>query len=95
MFFGDLLQLPPVKGNQPFIQVSFLEAKQRVGAIASLNLWKTLAYDALASDMRQNGDKHYANILSAVRTGRITDQQFSTLSNRLISRGRRASVKKS
>jgi len=33
VFFADFLQLPPVKGNQPFIPVTFLEVKQRFGAI--------------------------------------------------------------
>ena len=39
VFFADFLQLPPVKGNQPFIPVSFFEAKQLLGAIASVDLW--------------------------------------------------------
>ena len=38
VFFADFLQLPPVKGNQPFVPVSFFEAKQRLGAIASVDL---------------------------------------------------------
>ena len=35
-FFADQLQLPPVKGNQPFVPVTFQEAKTRLGSIASL-----------------------------------------------------------
>ena len=42
--FGDLLLLPPVKGNQPFIPVTFLEAKTRLGAVGSVDLWKTFLY---------------------------------------------------
>ena len=38
VFFADFLQLLPVKGNQPFIPVTFLEAKQRFGAIASVDV---------------------------------------------------------
>jgi len=40
VFFADFLQLPPVKGHQPFVPVTFLEAKQRLGSIASIDLWK-------------------------------------------------------
>ena len=37
VFFADFLQLPQVKGNQPFVPVTFLEAKQRLGSVASLH----------------------------------------------------------
>jgi len=47
VLFADLLQLPPVKGNQPFNAVTFLKAKQRLGATASINLWKTFHYEEL------------------------------------------------
>jgi len=43
VFFADFLQLPLVKGNQPFIPVTFLEAKQRVKTIASVDLWKAFS----------------------------------------------------
>jgi len=57
VLFADFLQLPPVKGNQPFIPVTFLEAKKRVGAIASLDLWKAFEYDELTINVRQNGER--------------------------------------
>ena len=41
-FFGgisaDLLQLPLVKGTQPFITVTSLEEKQRIGCIGTIDL---------------------------------------------------------
>ena len=61
VFFADFLQLPPVKGTQPFIPVTFLEAKQRLGAIASLDLWKIFTYDELTINMRQSVDREYAD----------------------------------
>jgi len=76
VFFADLLQLPPVKGNQPFIPVTFLEAEQRLGAIASVDLWQTFIYDELTINMRQSGDKEYSDLLSNVRVGQITDDHF-------------------
>ena len=92
VFFADLLQLPPVKGNQPFVPVTFLEAKQRVGSIASLDLWKIFSYDELTINMRQSGDRQYADLLSDLRTGKITDTAHSLLSQRLIVHDRRATV---
>jgi len=92
VFFADLLQLPPVKGNQPFIPVTFLEAKQRLGAIASVDLWQTFSYDELTINMRQSGDKEYSDLLSNVRVGQITDDHFLLLAQRLITPGRRATV---
>jgi len=92
VFFADLLQLPPVKGNQPFIPVMFLKAKQRLGAVASLYIWQTFKYDELTIDMRQCSDKEYADLLSRVKVGTISDQKYSLLTTRLISPGRRVTV---
>ena len=52
VFFGDLFQLPPVKGNQPFIPVTLLEAKQRVGAVGSVDIWAEMTYDELTANVR-------------------------------------------
>ena len=38
LFFADLLQLPPVKGNQVFLDVSYEEMKKRIGAIGCLKI---------------------------------------------------------
>jgi len=70
VFFADFLQLPPVKGNKPFIPVKFLEAKQRLGAIASLDLWKIFTYDELTINMRQSADREYADMLADIRIGK-------------------------
>ena len=83
--FGDFLQLPPVKGNQPFQPVTAREAKQRLGAIASLSLWEKFEYDELTINMRQNSDAAYASLLSNVRHGRITDEEYAMLQTRCIS----------
>ena len=92
VFFGDFLQLPPVKGNQPFIPVTFLEAKQRFGAIASLDVWSEFEYEELTINMRQNSDRDYADLLSNLRIGQLTDQQYGLLQERLIKTGERATI---
>ena len=84
VFFADFLQLPPVKGNQPFIPVTFLEAKQRFGAIASINVSQTFEYDELTINMRHHADN--------IRVSNLTDEQYHLLSGRLITPGGRATV---
>jgi len=84
VFFADLLQVPPVKGNQPFIPVTFLEAKQRLGFVASVEVWQSLTYDELTINMRQSADEAYANLLSMVRVGTLTNEHYTLLSDRLI-----------
>ena len=83
--FADFLQLPPVKGNQPFEPVTLREAKQRIGSISSIPLWQTFSYDELTVNVRQHGDKEYANLLSNVRLGFISDEEYNLLNTRRIS----------
>ena len=64
VIFGDLNQIPPVKGNQPFQTMTLQEAKQQLGAVSSLDLWGCIEYDELTINMRWNGDAIYANLLS-------------------------------
>ena len=93
VLFGDFLQLPPVKGNQPFRALSLLEAKQRIGCIASLDLWGRFQYDELTENMRQSGDMVYSSLLSHIRVGNLTTEEEQILSDRMISGGeRRATV---
>ena len=92
VLFGDLLQLAPVKGNQCFIPVTFLETKQRLGSVASLDLWQSFQYDELTQNMRQNQDSQYADLLESVRVGVISDEHCALLEQRRIAAGRRATV---
>jgi len=92
VLFADLLQLPPVKGNQPFLPVTFLEAKQRLGAIASIDLWKNFQYEELTINMRQNNDKQYGELLQRVRVGQLNDDDEQLLRQRLIQSDGRATV---
>jgi len=92
VLFADFLQLPPVKGNQPFVPVTYLEAKQRIGSIAGLDLWSMFQYDELTVNMRQSGDTRYASLLSHVRVGSLRDEDEDLLRQRLISTDGRATV---
>ena len=84
--------MPPAKGNQPFIPVTFLEAKQRVGAVGSVDIWAEMTYDELTANVRQKGDKLYAELLSDVRIGRLNDNQQALLATRLIASDHRPST---
>ena len=90
--FADLLQLPAVKGNSVFMPVSCLEAKQRIGCIAPINLWQSFQYDELTINMRQSSDLRYAELLSSVRIGQVSCTDVDLLKERLIADGQRASV---
>jgi len=81
-----------VKGNQPFVPVSFFEAKQRIGAIAPIELWNSFEYDELTINMRQSGDSKYASLLANLRVGQLNDNQYDLLMTRLITPDMRASV---
>jgi len=90
--FADFLQLPPVKGNQPFEPVTLREAKQRLGSVSSLPLWQVFEYDELTINVRQHGDKVYANLLSNIRLGHIDDEEYKLLNTRRISTNHPAST---
>ena len=61
------------------------EAKQRLGSISSVPLWQTFSYDELTVNVRQHGDKEYANLLSNVRLGFISVEEYNLLNTRRIS----------
>ena len=90
--FGDLLQLPPVKGNHPFTSVSFWEAKQRLGSVASVDLWQMFTYEELTINMRQSGDLRYGELLSSARVGILSDEDVQLLKQRMINADSRATV---
>ena len=74
--FGDLHQLPPVKGNQVFNQpAKFLPA---------VNLWRLFTLVELTENMRQKGDTTFADLLNALRVGELTTEHFNVLMSKLI-----------
>ena len=79
VFFGDLLQLPPIKYGRCFSELTNVEMKL-IGGMTVPHLWSLLAYDELSINVRQDSDPKYANILADVRVGEISeaDQNFIT-----------------
>ena len=85
LFFGDLLQLPPVNGVPVFQRVPSTVVALRLGCITTINIWKeTIVYDELTINERQKSDEAYTNILDKVRRGFPSKEAIKLLSERVI-----------
>ncbi|XP_026826365.1 uncharacterized protein LOC113562157 [Ooceraea biroi] len=84
LLFGDLLQLPPVHENPPFIKLAKLQSQKYVGAMGSVNLWSLFSYDELQINVRQQGDDSYRDILTRIRVETLTDSDVIILETRKI-----------
>ena len=85
--FGDLLQLPPVKGDEVFIPLSEAKVKETTGAISTqLSLWSHFSYDELTINQRQKNDSNadFKNCLSRIRNGVVSQSDVELLKSRLI-----------
>ena len=70
--FGDLFQLEPVSGSQPFVPLSNNIAKQMFGGFPCVpNLWEGFQFRQLNTNHRQQGDenKRWRATLDHVRFG--------------------------
>ena len=85
ILFGDLLQLPPVRENSPYIELSSAEVTKFIGSMGNFNLWQNLfTYDELTINMRQKNDITYSKILSRVCLGFLTQNDLLQLQSKLI-----------
>ncbi|XP_066599997.1 uncharacterized protein [Prorops nasuta] len=85
LFFGDLLQLPPVRDKQPFIKLSNVDIENYIGTLGSYDLWTNLfSYDELTINMRQKADNTYKDILSRIRIGTVQDSDTKILLSKKI-----------
>lgn len=74
--FGDLMQLPPVKGAQVF--------KQPARLLPATHLWRLFTLVELTQNMRQQGDTSFADLLNALRIGEMDAQHFELLMSKLL-----------
>lgn len=80
LLFGDLLQLPPVREEPVFIQISSDKNEKCLGSMATYNLWVDLfAYDELNIKMRQRGNRAYSDMLARIRLGVLTGADIRVL----------------
>ncbi|XP_029170138.1 uncharacterized protein LOC114939871, partial [Nylanderia fulva] len=84
LLFGDLLQLPPVKGQFSFVKMSRSEIQKYLGTMGGCDLWRLFEYDKLLINMRQRCDNTYRDILSRIRIGLVTDSDINVLQSRKI-----------
>ncbi|XP_029173510.1 uncharacterized protein LOC114942334, partial [Nylanderia fulva] len=84
LLFGDLLQLPPVKGQFSFVKMSRSEIQKYLGTMGGCDLWRLFEYDELLINMRQRCDNTYRDILSRIRIGLVTDSDINVLQSRKI-----------
>ena len=73
---GDLLQLPPVALKPVFVPMTSVEVQHafpgsRFGL--PINLWQQFTYAELTENMRQQGDKEFADCLNRLRVGDVDD----------------------
>jgi hypothetical protein len=83
---GDLMQLPPVK--QPFVFEDLDDYTLRVlfdSVLKIKNLWsENFIYRELTTNVRQNADDRYAEILRRMRFSILTDIDLKILNQRRI-----------
>ena len=85
--FGDLLQLPPVKGDEVFIDLSEKQVKAVTGMISTnLSLWSNFQYEELTINQRQKNDTNaeFKDCLMRIRIGFYTSSDMELLLSRRI-----------
>lgn len=75
--FGDVFQLPPVRGHQVF--------EQPESMVPALHLWRCFSLCELTENMRQKGDNTFIDILNALRVGEIKANHLSVLLQKVSS----------
>ena len=74
LLFGDIMQLPPVKGNWCFMQPAWCSAE--------INLWHQFSFCELTLNMRQRNDCEFIDLLNHLRFGELTTTELELLCER-------------
>ncbi|KAE9524254.1 hypothetical protein AGLY_015293 [Aphis glycines] len=74
LLFGDLMQIPPVKGQPVFRQPRHM--------IPATHLWELFTLIELTQNIRQHGDTTFIDVLNALRIGELTTSHMSVLMSR-------------
>ena len=90
---GDLYQLPPVNRKDSHLHNGFVyeDLSDNVlnqffdSILKDENIWKKhFKYLELNENIRQQSDQDYQHLLNRMRTGALTDCDYTTLSRQLI-----------
>ncbi|XP_034839859.2 ATP-dependent DNA helicase pif1-like [Maniola hyperantus] len=74
LVFGDIMQLPPVKGSWCFMQPTW--------CLAEINLWHQFCFCELTINMRQRNDQEFIDLLNHLRFGELTTAELELLCER-------------
>lgn len=74
LLFGDIMQLPPVKGHWCYMQPSWYSAE--------IHLWQQFSFCELTTNMRQRSDTEFIDLLNKLRFGEVTMLQLELLCER-------------
>ncbi|XP_014784908.1 uncharacterized protein LOC106879741 [Octopus bimaculoides] len=83
--FGDLFQLPPVRGKPMFKRIRHHGAQRACFGISSHHLWRFFDYDELTVNMHQKDDtENYVNMFDRIRLGSPLDSDIQILNEHRI-----------
>ena len=87
IMFGDLFQLEPVNGCQPFVPLSSSVTQKMFGGFpCAPNLWKAFQFRQLNTNHRQQGEENqkWRNTLDHARYGMLSASDIKYLNQRMI-----------
>ena len=87
VMFGDLFQLEPVNGCQPFVPLSSSVAQKMFGGFpCAPNLWEAFKFRQLNTNHRQQGEENekWRNTLDHARYGMLSAGDIKYLNQRMI-----------
>ena len=87
VMFGDLFQLEPVNGCQPFVPLSSSVAQKMFGGFpCAPNLWDAFQFRQLNTNHRQQGDENqkWRALLDHARYGMLSASDIGYLNERMI-----------
>ena len=85
--FGDLFQLEPVSGSQPFVPLTSNAAKKMFGGFpCAPNIWEGFEFRQLNTNHRQKGDDNikWRTTLDHIRFGTLSSSDVDYLNERMI-----------
>jgi len=75
LLFGDLMQLPPVRGNLVFNQPERMQP--------ATHLWREFSFCELTQNMRHRGDSTFVDLLNDLQMGTVNREQVDLLLKKL------------
>ena len=86
ILFGDIMQLPPVVKNEPFIRSYYKDFYGGNHYYFNSHAFQDHNFQTicLKKNYRQNKDEGFKDILNRIRVGKFTDNDIKTLNSRVV-----------